>query len=69
MNDVVAPYDLLVRFHLSLLTGPQTTDGFARLGDKTSSRLNGEKHSASCSSGSISDVAEALRCLLNIIIL
>ena len=44
MNDVVPPYDLLVRFHWSLLTGPQTTDGFARLEDKTSSGLNGEKH-------------------------
>ena len=54
MNDVVAPYDLLVRFHWILLTGPQTTDGFARLEDKTSSRLNGEKHSASCSFSEVS---------------
>ena len=68
MNDVVPPYDLLVRFHWTLLTGQQTTDGLARLEDKTGSRLNGEKHSASSSSGCITDGAEALHCLLDIII-
>ena len=40
MNDVVPPYDVLVKFHWSLLTGPQTTDGFYRQEDNLQFQLS-----------------------------